>query len=156
MSDASTGREEPADVRALLDRIDEAWRELLRLLDGIPDDLLIAPGAVGEWSLKDLYGHIAFWDEQAVHELDRALAGQPEDELDWQAMNDRDQLARQGRSLPEQRSAMHQAHATLVEQLEEVAGLDAAPIDRAIKGASYEHYEEHLPDLQSWRARHGL
>jgi hypothetical protein len=155
-NDASKNSEAPTDVRALLDRIDEDWREFLHLLDGIPDELLLAPGAVGDWSLKDLFGHIAFWDEQAIVELDRALTSQPERELDWQAMNDRDYAARKDRPLPEQRSDMHQAHATLLERLEAVAGLEAARIDRAIKGSTYEHYEEHLPDLRIWRARNGL
>jgi hypothetical protein len=146
----------PADVRALLDRIDTAWREFMAALDGIPDDRMAEGGAVGDWSLQDLFGHVAFWDEQAIVELDRALAGQPEREIDWQAMNDAEYAARRGRTLPEQRAEMHQAHALLIERLEDISGIEAAPIDAAIKGATYEHYAEHIPDIQSWRARIGL
>jgi hypothetical protein len=152
MMDASLG----GDVRALIDRSDGLWREFLHVLDGIPDDLLLEPGAVGDWSLKDLFGHIAFWDEQAVLELDRALAGQPAQELDWQAMNEADYTARQDHPLPEQRADMHRAHAALLERLEGVAGIEATRIDEAIKGASYEHYAEHIPDVRGWRERNGV
>lgn len=153
MIDHPAARPAPADVHGLIARIDAAWSDLLDALDGIPDDRLAEPGVAGDWSLKDLYGHIAFWDEQAIADLDRALAGQPEREIDWQAMNDHDYLKRRQRPAPEQRSDMHQAHALLLERLHGIAGIEAAPIDAAIKGASYEHYEEHIPDIKAWRGR---
>jgi hypothetical protein len=156
MTNCSGKRAAPTDVRGLIERIEVAWREFLEALDGLPDDRMHEPGAVGDWSVKDLYGHIAFWDEQAIIEFDRALAGQPERDTDWQAMNDADYALRRERTLPEQRSDMHQAHVLLLERLEGVAGIDAAPIDEAIKGASYEHYEEHIPDIKAWRERTGV
>lgn len=153
---SETAAQQPGDVHGLIARIDKAWHELLAALDGIPDERMSEPGAVGDWSLQDLFGHIAFWDEQAIPELERALGGLPQEELDWQAMNDADFARRRARSLPEQRADMFQAHAALVERLEGVAGIEAAPIDDAIKGATYEHYEEHIPDVRTWRARSGL
>jgi hypothetical protein len=146
----------PEDVHALVDRIDKAWRALMEALEGIPNDRLEEGGAVGEWSLKDLFGHIAFWDEQAIVALDRVLAGQMAETSDWQAMNEADAARRRNRTLPEQRADMHQAHAVLLERLAEIAGLEAAAIDDAIKGGTYEHYEEHIPDIQAWRRRVGI
>jgi hypothetical protein len=55
--------------------------------------------------------------------------------------------------LPEERAAMYQAHADLVDRLEGVAGIDAAKLDRAIRGDTYEHYAEHVQDLREWLAR---
>jgi hypothetical protein len=149
-------RASPVDVQGVIARIDDAWRALLEALDGIPDDRLEELGAIGEWSLKDLFGHIAFWDEWAISELDRVLAGEPAEERDWQAMNEADAARRRDRTLPEQRADMHQAHAALLERLAEIAGLEAAAIDDAIKGATYEHYEEHIPDIRAWRERAGI
>jgi hypothetical protein len=153
---SETAAETPEDVRALIDRIDVTWRTFLEALDGIPDERMLEDGAAGDWSLKDLFGHIAFWDEQAIVDLDRALAGQPERDVDWQAMNDADYELRRDRTLPEQRSEMHQAHALLLERLEAVAGLEAAPIDAAIKGDTTEHYEDHIRDIRAWRERTGV
>lgn len=156
MSEESVGREAPADVHALLARIDESWRQLLAALDDIPEDRLSDPGVIGDWSLKDLFGHLAFWDEHAVREVERALAGLPRQDNEWQAMNEADHAARRDRALPEQRAAMYQAHAALVERLESVAGIEAAAIDAAIRPDTYEHYEDHIADIRAWREREGL
>lgn len=146
----------PTDVRELIERIDVAWRAFLEAVDGIPDDRLHVPGAVGEWSFKDLFGHIAFWDEHAIAALEGALAGKMEPAVDWQAMNDADYALRRDRTLPEQWSDMHQAHALLLERLEGVAGIAATAIDEAIRGDTYAHYEEHMPDIRAWRERTGM
>ena len=114
------------------------------------------PGVIGEWSLKDLFGHLAFWDEHAVAEIERALAGLPREDDAWQEMNEADHAARRDRTLPEQRAAMHQAHAALVERLESVAGIEAARIDEAIRVDTYEHYRDHITDIRTWRQRAGV
>lgn len=146
----------PGDVHALLARIEDSWRRLFAALDGIPEDRLADPGACDDWSLKDLFGHFAFWDRNAVEEVDRALAGQPRQDNAWQAMNEADFAARRERPLPRQRADMHQAHAALVERLDAIAGLDAASIDANIKPDTYLHYDEHVPDILAWRQREGL
>jgi hypothetical protein len=156
MTEDAMGRDAPDDVRALLERIEDSWRALFAALDGIPDDRFEDPGVIGDWSLKNLFGHLAFWDNHAVHEIERALAGLPREDDEWQAMNEADHAARRGRSLSEERAAMHQAHAELVARLEDVAGLDAGPIDTAIRPDTYDHYAEHIPDIQRWRQREGI
>ena len=156
VSDAGGVGEAPGTVADVLARIEERWREMLDALDGVPEEHLEVPGVAGEWSLKDLFGHIAFWDDQARQEIERALAGLPRQDNDWQAMNEADHAARRGQTLPEERAAMHRAHAALVEQLEGVAGIDAARVDEAVRGGSYGHYEEHIPDIRAWRERIGV
>jgi Mycothiol maleylpyruvate isomerase N-terminal domain len=156
MTEETTNREAPSDVNALLERIDEAWRQLFAALDDIPEDRMSDPGVIGEWSLKDLFGHLAFWDEHAVAEIERALAGLPREDDAWQEMNEADHAARRDRTLPEQRSGMHQAHAALVERLEAVAGIEAARIDEAIRVDTYEHYQDHIKDIRIWRQRAGV
>jgi hypothetical protein len=156
MSEEKTNQEALSDVHALLERIEEAWRELFAALDDVPEDRMSDPGVIGDWSLKDLFGHLAFWDEHAVAEIERALAGLPREDNAWQQMNETDHAARRDRTLPEQRSAMHQAHAALVERLESVAGIEAARIDEAIRVDTYEHYQDHRKDIQSWRQRAGI
>ena len=156
MTEETTSREAPVDVHALLARIDEAWRELFAALDDIPEERLSDPGVIGDWSLKDLFGHLAFWDGHAVEEIERALAGLPREDNAWQQMNEIEYAARRDHTLSEQRAAMHQAHAALVERLESVAGIEAAPIDKAIRPDTYEHYLDHIKDIQAWRQRVGV
>src|SRR5262245_56974177 len=127
---------EPAPLQsipAILDRIDGAWRELMQALDDIPADRLAEPGPSGDWSVAELYGHLAFWDEHAVEEIGRARAGLPRQDNAWQAMNEADHAARQGQSLEAQRAAMHRAHERLIERLRGEADVDAATIDIATR-----------------------
>jgi hypothetical protein len=156
MTEDSEDRKTPEDVHDLLERIDQAWSDLLATMDGVPEDRFEDAGVAGDWSLKDLFGHIAFWDEQAIAEIERALAGQPRQDNEWQAMNDADHAARQGRTLSEERAAMHQAHAALLERLEAIANIEADRVDVAVRPGSYDHYQEHIPDIQQWRQRAGF
>jgi uncharacterized damage-inducible protein DinB len=141
----------PFTVSDLLQRIEDSWSRFLSSLDDLSDDQLLEPSAVGEWSLKDLLGHIAFWDDLGRENVALALSGQAREFDDFEALNQVDFAARQGRALAEERAAMHQAHAALVADLEERQKLDATAIDEAIAGSTYEHYREHLADVNAWR-----
>lgn len=158
MSTTEETHQPPSDVHELLQRIDDAWSDFLEAIDGIPDDRMDEPGVAGEWSVKNLLGHIAFWEDRAVGHIERALAGQPEEESDdeVEALNADDHAARQHRTLSEERTALHRTHAAVIEQLESVAGLDATDLDEAIRWDTYQHYAEHAPDIRDWRRRAGV
>ena len=156
MSDGESQRPAASSVDEVIARVKASWEELLQALDGIPDERLEEPGVSGEWSVKNLLGHFAFWDEQAAVEIAHALAGEARTDNEWQAMNEADHAQRRSRNLPEERAAMHQAHAMLMERLEEVTGADGPRIDAAVAPGSYQHYEEHTPDIRAWRERSGI
>jgi hypothetical protein len=156
MSEEGEHREAPEDVRALLGRIEEGWREVLSALEGIPEDRLEEPGTCGAWSTKNLMGHLAFWDAHVLEEIDRTQAGQPVEEVDFQALNDADQAEREGRTLVEERDAMQRTHAAVVDRLAGATGSDAAQLEQAIGRHTYEHYAAHARDIQRWRHRVSL
>ena len=149
-------RTPPSDIGELLERIETSWRELHETLDGIPDDRLAEPGVCGEWSVKDLFGHMALWDENAVRQMPHVLAGRPREDNDFQQINDADYTARRADPLPKQRAAMERAHAELTEQLETIAGADALALDEAIRVDTYEHYDEHRREIAAWWQRQGI
>lgn len=146
----------PRTVADLLHRIEASWSAFLVSVDDLDEDLLGESGAIGAWSVKELFGHIAFWDDLGRENAARALSGRARQFDDFEALNQADHAARQGRTLAEERAAMHQAHAALVADLEERAELDAAAIDAAVAGSTYEHYDEHAADIHAWRARRGI
>jgi hypothetical protein len=156
MSEEREQRQAPNDMQALLGRIDQQWQEVLRALAGIPNSVLEEPGACGAWSAKHLMGHLAFWDAHVLEEIERALAGQPVEDVDFQALNDADQAERTGRTLAQEREAMHRAHAAVVDRLAGATGSDAARLDQAIGTHTYAHYAAHAQDIQRWRHRVGL
>jgi hypothetical protein len=155
----TTGDQGGADpVAAMAARIEGSWRELTDALAGIPEERLAEPGAVGEWSVKDLLGHVAVWDDHAVASCRRLLAGEPGRPVEWQALNEREAAKRRGRSVAEQRAEMEAAHARL---LAFVRGL--SPAERRIKGVrprlrfdTYAHYPEHAAQVRAWRERVGV
>lgn len=152
----TTASPAPPNVADLLQRIDASWSAFLASLDDLTEDHLLEPNAVGVWSLKELLGHIAFWDGLGRENAALALSGQTREFDDFEELNQADHSARQGRTLAEERAAMHQAHAALVADLEEREELDAAAIDEAIAGSTYEHYDEHITDVRAWRERRGV
>lgn len=156
LTQETSERVSAATVADLLQRLEDSWSAFLTSVDDLTEDQLLERGAVGEWSLKELFGHIAFWDGLGQENAARALSGQARQFDDFEDLNQADHAARQGRTLAEERAAMHQAHAALVTDLEARAELDAAAIDEAIAGSTYEHYDEHVADVQTWRARHGI
>jgi hypothetical protein len=149
----TTASAAPQNVFDLLQRIESSWSAFLITLEDLTEDQLMEPGAVGEWSLKELLGHVAFWDDLGRENAALALSGQARQFDDFEALNQADHAARRGRTLAEERAAMHQAHAALVADLEDRGELDAAAIDQAIAGSTYEHYDEHAADVRSWRER---
>lgn len=149
----------PEDVvAATLHKIDASWTNLRDALDGIPDDRLAEKGAVGEWSVKDVMGHIGFWDEQAVVAAHREMAGEPKREADWQAMNEQQAATAADRGSAEQRSSMEQAHEAVVALLQAAPRLDPRTVGLCgcMQEDTYEHYDEHAADIRAWRARNGI
>jgi uncharacterized protein (TIGR03083 family) len=145
-----------SDIGDLLARIDASWRALHETLDGIPEERQAEPGACGEWSVKDVLGHLALWDENAVEQIPRVLAGHGRAESDVQQINDADYAARRDDPLSRQRAAMERAHAALVERLEAITAADAFALDAAIRDDTYEHYFEHRQEIAAWRMREGI
>lgn len=50
-------------------RLQQERQTLLRTLDNMPDEALIKPGAVGEWSAMDVLAYLAAWDGEALRRI---------------------------------------------------------------------------------------
>lgn len=59
-----TSREVPPDKAIAI--LEEGQRELTQLIDAMPPQALERSVGIGDWSVKDLLGHIATWEELAV------------------------------------------------------------------------------------------
>lgn len=131
----------------LIAKIDQSWSAWTQALDGIPQDRASEPGVCGYFSVKDLIGHIAFWDEQDLaraHKLARNEEVQPND---WATMNDQDYAAHKDDLLETQMVRMYAAHERLstdVRAFEDTSGLKLDD--------TWEHYDAHRDDVLAWRA----
>jgi len=158
MPEGSTG----VAVRATLAQIDRSWQRLNAELDIIPRERMTEPGAIGVWSVKDLLGHIAFWDKEAVVVGPRLAAGEsdPYDDpsVDIDPVNGREAAARAHYDLDEQWSEFRQAHAALLDYLQSQTEneRDALSLFEQLRGYTQDHYDEHTADLRAWRDRTGI
>ncbi len=71
-----------ADKQALVARLTDARNDLLRLVRSVPAERLEAPGAVGDWSVKDVIGHIASWEDRLLTLAQMVLNGHA-DKIEW-------------------------------------------------------------------------
>ena len=83
----------PAVAEAIA-RIERSWQRLNAELDQIPRQRMLESGAVGVWSIKDLLGHIAYWDSEAPGAGQRHLTGEPDPDYDFDAINAREAALR--------------------------------------------------------------
>ena len=81
MPDYST---EPTDAakQALVKRLNAARSGLLRIVRGLPEQQLEAAALQGGWSIKDVVGHIASWEDRLLT-LAQMLINREEYKIQW-------------------------------------------------------------------------
>ncbi len=154
----------------------QAWESLL---DQVPEQQMTAPGAAGEWSVKDLIAHITVYERWTVEWLEPALRGE---QPDWdypageetatlEERNARFYEQNRNRPLDAIRAEAAEVHARLASLVEQIPD-DAIAADirefapevgayyregtsvwQAIDGNAAEHYREHTADVRSWLER---
>lgn len=139
-------------------RIDERWSGWLAALDGIPAARLDEPGACDGWSVKDLIGHVAYWDADALADIARITAGAQWQPQDVDARNAAAAAANADRSGEDLRTEMERTHQTLLDALRGLAPEDprTRQICREIAEDTWRHYDEHEAHVGAWRAREGI
>ncbi len=151
-------------TRSDLDRLAvESWDKLRAEVDRFSDAEMEQAGVVGDWSLKDLLGHIAFWAAFMAGNL-RAIAAGREDELrspgaettvdEW---NDREWRLRRDLPLAAIRAEWL---ASFESARKALTGVPEAKLHDKIQdrspaewfaGDMFGHFEEHLRQIRAWR-----
>ncbi len=151
-------------------RLRSARKELLESLGGISEEDMVRPNAVVKWSLKDLLGHIAAWDEEILRVI-QAYAMQPEPHYSY-SISDRNDFAvwnaeqvelRKNNTLPQIRSEFDNARRDLIQIVEGVTDQvlmrpKRTPWDELRTGLELldeeaAHDLEHAKDIRSWRKK---
>ena len=136
-----------------LDQLIETLSDDLRL---IPEERRAEPGACGEWSTKDLLGHLAFWEGYWAERLETIARGEtpePEPGGEWfLPVNDQEAAKRRNASydelLQELTTNRHRI-VTLLESLPDGVGQEIAD-------ETYNHMREHLDELRVWKQQAGI
>ncbi len=117
------------------------------------------------WSVKDVLGHLGFWEAQTVSRFNLLRAGgTPELVADMDALNAQALTDTRRLSLDEVRRQELEAYRQLLDIVQQASadelfkpGYFAWANGNAfmgwIAGNTWEHYEEHLPELTAWLER---
>lgn len=65
----------------ILDELDQSREQLLVAIEWLPDEVLVVPGAVGDWSVADVLAILAAWEAELVTALMRLDQGKRPDRL---------------------------------------------------------------------------
>jgi uncharacterized protein (TIGR03083 family) len=140
------------DRDELFQRIDTTWQELQAALDGIPPERATEPGVAGEWSVKNLLGHITFWERNLVTEVQNLGPDEVVEALDTDEINAREHERYKNRPLDELQAEFQESHKSLMQALQAVEDLDP----KQVAGDTWDHYPEHAAQIRDWRERVGV
>jgi deoxyribonuclease-4 len=149
-------------IEGFLTELDSERQRLLAAIRGLTTVQMTTVAAVGEWTVKDVLGHIAAWEHEAVKALQQAIDGKPPDLLhmtDFDAVNAAQVAARSELSLDEVLGELHQARQALVEALHRLDDVqfETPAAFPGLEGSlrwllEWHHDRDHAVDLEQWRA----
>lgn len=138
--------EPPVPVSTILPKLDGAWEDWLLAIDEVPISAREVKGISGEWSLKDLIGHVTFWDTQLIDDIVGYKAGRPPIQLDVDGWNAREATRTASSTFEDLLAQMHGTHDRMRSLLVETDGIDA----EMVAVDTWEHYADHARDMRAW------
>ena len=128
----------------------------------VPEKEMQTPILHNGWLVKDMLGHLGFWEEQTIRRLGILRAGgTPEPVGDMDEVNEQALVEWRKLSLEVVRRHELEAYTRLVKLVRDATpdelfkpGHFAGAKDTAfvdwLAGNTWEHYDEHLPELVAW------
>lgn len=160
MSSSSAG-----DREQLARKLEKARNDLRASFEGLSDEQMTRPGAVGEWSLKDVLSHVASWAEMSLPDLARLARGDAPilGSIDLYAtnydpMNAMIMSLRRDLPLAQVLRELEIGHADFMAAVARLP--DSVLVDgqfgRVLVQITAEHDEEHAQHVLEWRRREGF
>lgn len=159
------------DKEELIAALTQTRERFLEVLKTLPDEAMVEPGVVGEWSVKDVLAHISRWEAELVKLLWQARQGvRPTTQLNssepYDEVNARWQQEDQSRPLERILQDFHGVRSQTIRRLEaftdqelndpqRFSWLGGKPLWSWVASDSFEHEAEHLEQIIAWRNRRG-
>lgn len=134
----------------LLKNINEEWEKLGVVLSAFDDKQKLQPRFIGEWSLKDLMGHMSSWESVALERIGRMKRNEPievipDDQVDgW---NKRFHEQRRDWKLIVVEGEFESLHARLLQEFEKLPdeswNKNEANVTEWLPECTFIHYEKH-------------
>ena len=148
----------------LLQKLENAWTDLLDSFAGLTDEQMVEAGVMGEWSVKDILGHISSWEEEGLKFLPVILEGKrpPRYSVTYggiDAFNAQTLEANRQLPLAEVRRRFEATHRRLLGYVAEApdeAIETETRFRRRLRFDTYRHYGEHAEMIRAWREGVGI
>ncbi len=158
---------EPIDKAKLLDQMSTSYAALEEILAPLDKTQYSTEGVIPGWSIKDILAHIAAWHHRllawlhaAVRHEEPTISG-PDSVEEMDALNAQFYQENKSRPLDEvlvDFRITHQQIMDIVQPMPEddlmsphrFAWSQGKPLWHLIAGDTFEHYEEHLAQIQEW------
>ena len=149
----------------LLSHVHSERERLETALASVDEARMSEAGLYGKWSVKDMLAHIGWWEQRAAHIIDAVIHDQtPQGSVDSQNIDEINAKVYQEnrtRSLSDVRQSEREAYRELVLLTESLSEADlfdpqhftltkGQPLANWVIWNTYEHYAEHLVELQAW------
>ena len=126
------------------------WLAFVGALDRVAIERCEVSGFEGEWSIKDMVGHIGAWHAEAVQVFEQIRVGTFRAEpLDLDAMNARFVEANRDQPIDVVRAESAASRTRFLQEFDRLEELTPDAEEWFVESGA-RHYEEHLPALLSW------
>ena len=158
---------EQVDKTSILNEMSISYAALEEILTTLDKTQYFTEGVIPGWSIKDILAHIASWHHRLLMWLDAAVRNEeptisgPDNVEEMNALNAQFYQENKSRPLDEVLADFlitHQQIMDIVQAMPEedlmsthrFAWSQGKPLWHLIAGDTFEHYEEHLAQIQEW------
>ncbi|MBM3946539.1 MAG: ClbS/DfsB family four-helix bundle protein [SAR202 cluster bacterium] len=138
----------------ILREIEDAREALMRLLEGVPEGRWEESNAEGTWSVRDVLGHIATWDEESVNRVRNFTSGRAPVPTPTN-YNEREVERQRRLSAKAIKELFERNHTAAMRYLRSLPAeaLRRADVEKQVMGCMANHYQEHAESLRNWVAK---
>jgi hypothetical protein len=129
----------------IADRIDTSWAVFRSLIDSVPESRVLEPVTPGTWSLRDIAGHIAWWENRAADQILGLTPSGPSG-LSVDERNALEYARISELTYQEALAELEASHARIVQVVRDTPSVNR----RDVEADTWEHYEEHGGDVRAW------
>ena len=160
---------EQIDKATILHEMHTNYASLEEILTSLDETQLTKKGVIPDWSIKDILAHIAAWHHRLLTWLDAATRNEeptisgPDSVEEMDALNAQFYQENKSRSLNEVLTDFRTTYLQITHTIQAMHEEDlisphrfvwsqGRPLWQLVAGDTYEHYQEHMAQIQEWLA----
>ena len=160
---------EQTDKASILNEMRTYYAALEEILTPLDKTQMTTEGVIPGWSIKDMLAHIASWHHRLLTWLDAAIRNVepiisgPDSVEEMDALNAQFYQENKSRPLDEVLTDFRTTYQQIMDLIQAMpednlinpdrfAWSKGEPLWQAIAGDTYEHYQEHIAQIQEWLA----